>query len=180
MKLNAQAAWSTLLCVLMARIAGAAGIETPALPQALKVPADQVLAIAARGVGVQIYECVAAQDDPSRYSWTLKAPEAVLRLKSGATLGKHYAGPTWEATDGSRVIGEVAAKLDAPNGTAIAWLLLRAKSTSGAGKFSAITSIQRLRTVGGKAPAAGCDQTRSGQEVRVRYSAEYRFFTARP
>jgi hypothetical protein len=110
----------------------------------------------------------------------LKAPEAVLRLESGANLGKHYAGPTWEATDGSKVIGDVVVKLDAPNAAAIPWLLLRAKSTSGAGKFSAIRSIQRLRTVGGKAPAAGCDQTQSGKEARVPYSAEYRFFTAQP
>jgi hypothetical protein len=175
-----EAALFTLLIAAMAGMGSAAAVETDAAPQALEAPSDQVLAVAARGVGVQIYECVAAKDDPSHFSWTLKAPEAVLQLASGATLGKHYGGPTWEAADGSKVIGEVVAKLDAPDGTAIPWLLLRAKSTSGPGQFSAIKSIQRLRTVGGKAPATGCDQTQSGKEARVPYSAQYRFFTARP
>jgi hypothetical protein len=174
------AAATGVLIMVLAGMASADDVGANAVPEALQVPSEQVLAIAARGVGVQIYECTSAKDDPTHFSWTLKAPEAVLRLESGANLGKHYAGPTWEATDGSKVIGDVVVKLDAPNAAAIPWLLLRAKSTSGAGKFSAIRSIQRLRTVGGKAPAAGCDQTQSGKEARVPYSAEYRFFTAQP
>ena len=182
--MDIQAAWlaaaTGVLIAVLTGMASAGEVEAYAVPDALKVPSEQVLAIAARGVGVQIYECTSATDDPTHYSWTLKAPEAVLQLKSGASLAKHYAGPTWEAADGSKVIGEVVAKLEAPNDTAIPWLLLRAKSTSGAGIFSAIRSIQRLRTVRGKAPAAGCDQTQSGKEARVPYSAEYRFFTARP
>ena len=68
-------------------------------------------------------------------------------------------------------------KADAP-GPAIPWLLLRAKSTSGTGVFSAVSSIQRVRTVGGKAPASGCDRMQSGKETRVSYSAEYRFYAA--
>jgi uncharacterized protein (DUF2147 family) len=182
--MKTEAAWpiaaAGMLFTALAGIAGAAGAEAPAVPEALRVPSGQVLAVTARGIGVQIYECVSAKDDPSHFSWTLKSPEAVLQLGSGVVLGKHYAGPTWESTDGSKVFGEVTAKLDAPDSAAIPWLLLRAKSTSGAGIFSAVGSIQRLATVGGRAPATGCDQTQSGKETRVPYSAEYRFFTARP
>jgi hypothetical protein len=147
------------------------------VPDALQVPAGEMLTVSARGVGVQIYECSAAKDDATHFSWSLKAPEAILRSKSGRRLGRHYAGPTWEATDGSRVVGEVVAKADAPRAAAIPWLLLHAKSTSGPGLFSSIGSIQRIHTVGGKAPTGGCDQAHAGRETRVRYSAEYRFYS---
>ena len=168
-----------LLIAVMTGVANA-GAEMSAVPDALKAPAGQVLALSARAAGVQIYACTADKDDPTRFSWTLKAPEAALRDKSGKPLGKHYAGPTWEATDGSKVVGDVVAKDAGPDPAAIPWLLLRAKSTSGTGVFTAVASIQRLRTVGGKAPANGCDQGQSGKEARVPYSAEYLFYTAQP
>jgi hypothetical protein len=176
--MNERSTATGLLIGLLAGHASAGAAAANTVPETLKVPAGQELVIAARGVGVQIYECIASKDDPSHFSWSLKAPEANLLDKSGKPLGKHYAGPTWEAHDGSKVVGEVVAKADAPDGTAIPWLLLRAKSTSGTGVFSAVASIQRLRTVGGRAPASGCGPSQSGKETRVSYSAEYRFYTA--
>jgi uncharacterized protein (DUF2147 family) len=174
---------AAMLMALLAGDAGAAAAEAGdanpiAIPAALNVPAGQILTLSARGVGVQIYACAAAKQDPTQYSWTLKGPEADLRDPSGKSLGRHYGGPTWEAGDGSKVIGELVAAGDAPEPGAIPWLLLRAKATSGPGVFSHIVSIQRLRTVGGKAPPSGCDQARAGQETRVPYSAEYRFYSA--
>jgi len=53
------------------------------------------------------------------------------------------------------VIGELVARVDSTDPNAIAWLLLRAKSTSGAGIFSGVQFVQRLHTVGGNAPSAG-------------------------
>ena len=172
----------TTVVVLFAVLADrtpANGIAADPVPDALKAPAGQVLAIAARGVGVQIYACTPAKDDPIHYAWTLKAPEAELRDESGKPLGKHYGGPTWQAVDGSKVVGELVAKTEGSDATAIPWLLLRAKSTSGPGVFSGITSIQRLRTVGGKAPTTGCDAEHSGTETRIPYSADYHFYKAR-
>jgi hypothetical protein len=92
--------------------------------------------------------------------------------------GKHYAGPTWEANDGSKVVAAVKARVDAPSADAIPWLLLYAKSTEGTGMFSDITSIQRVETMGGKAPQDGCDSTHVDEEVRVPYTAVYFFYTA--
>jgi hypothetical protein len=167
---------STLLTTMVAAHADTkAGIE---IPDALRPPVGQVLALAAHATGVQIYECKAVKDDPSQFSWTLKAPEADLKDQSGKSVAKHYAGPTWEASDGSKVMGELVAKHDAPVAGAIPWLLLRAKSTSGSGIFSAIASIQRLQTSGGSAPANGCDSSQAGKELRVPYSALYRFYKA--
>jgi hypothetical protein len=149
-----------------------------ATAQALKPPAGQVLSFSAPADGVQIYRCAAQKDEPARFSWTLEAPQAVLRNDSGQPVGKHYAGPTWEATDGSKVVGELVTKAVAPASDSIPWLLLRAKATAGRGVFSEISSIQRLYTHGGNAPAAGCDRTHTGEELRVPYSAVYRFYTA--
>jgi uncharacterized protein (DUF2147 family) len=172
----------TVAALLLSAVGAAAAAEfdTSAVPAPLQVPAGEVLAIPARGVGVQIYECAAAQDDPARATWTLKAPEAEIQDESGLTLGKHYGGPTWEGTDGSKVVGEVVAKVDGPDAAAVPWLLLHAKSTSGTGMFAHVTSIQRLHSVGGKAPATGCDAKQLGKELRVPYTADYRFFTADP
>jgi hypothetical protein len=178
-----QTAFSAVLCGWLLGLpdlcqAGAA--DRLVVPDALKPPAEQVLLLTAQGVGAQIYACSSSQDDPNRFSWTLKAPQATLRSRSGKVLGKHYAGPTWEAADGSKVIGEVVAKSDAPDARAIPWLLLRAKSTSGSGRFATVLSVQRLRTAAGLAPSTGCDQARAGHEVRVPYSAEYRFYGPAP
>src|SRR5512143_1379600 len=152
----------------------------PAVPESLKVPATQTLVLETRAVGAQIYECSASKADPTRFEWVFKAPEADLFDAKGNKIGKHYAGPTWESNDGSKVVGEVVAKDNGPAADAIPWLLLSAKSTSGKGVFSRVLSIQRLSTVGGKAPAEGCDKTQSGKEARVAYKARYTFFAARP
>ena len=93
-------------------------------------------------------------------------------------LGKHYAGPTWEANDGSKVVGEVLTKDNGPDPAAIPWLLLRAKEHAGMGIFSKIASVQRLNTKGGKAPANGCTQAKVGTEVRIPYTADYYFYGA--
>jgi hypothetical protein len=171
---TSRAALTLLVATAAAHSGAEPGIDM--IPDGLQPPSGQVLALAVQGTGVQIYECKAAKEDPSRFSWTLKAPEADLKDLSGNFVGKHYAGPTWEASDGSKVVGEVVAKHDAPDPASIPWLLLRAKSTSGSGLFSAIASIQRLQTSGGSAPALKCDNSQSGKESRVPYSALYRFY----
>ena len=62
---------------------------------------------------------------------------------------------------------------------AIPWLLLAAKSVGSAGSFSKVTSIQRVSTVGGVAPAAGCSQAAAGTPARINYTADYYFFAAK-
>jgi hypothetical protein len=148
----------------------------PAIPSALSAPAGDVLRLKAYGKGVQIYQCTAATDQPDHYQWTLQGPEAQLLDRKHQVIGKHYAGPTWEAADGSRVIGEVVARDDGPDPTAIPWLLLNAKSVSGKGVLGEIHTIQRLNTRGGKAPPAACDAGAVSQVVRVPYTADYYFY----
>lgn len=165
----------------LACIAAALAATLPDTPDNLKAPAEQTLAFELRATGVQIYTCAARKDDAAKFEWTLVAPEAELFDAAGKKFGKHYAGPTWEAADGSKVVGELKARDDGPDANAIPWLLLGAKSTAGNGALSKTTSIQRLRTVGGKAPSTGCAQAAdAGKEVRVPYQATYYFYTAKP
>jgi hypothetical protein len=161
--------------------AAAALAALPDVPDKLAVPADQALALELQATGVQIYSCAARKDDAAKFEWTLLAPEADLSDAAGKKVVHHYAGPSWEAADGSKVVGELKARDAGPDANAIPWLLLSTKSTGGNGVLSKTTSIQRLRTVGGKAPATGCAQAAdAGKEVRIPYQAVYYFYTAKP
>ena len=151
----------------------------PVVPENLRAPAGQVLSLESQATGVQIYECSASKTDPTRFEWVFKAPEADLFDGAGRKIGKHYAGPTWESNDGSKVQGEVKARDDGPDPNAIPWLLLNAKSPSGKGVFGQTQSIQRVGTVGGKAPAQGCGREQAGTVVRVPYKATYYFYAPR-
>ena len=152
---------------------------TSGIPAVLDVPATDVLLLRAHGIGVQIYQCQASREDPNRYEWVFQAPEAQLFDHTGKPIIRHFAGPTWEVTDGSSVVGEVTAKDSGPDPMAIAWLRLHATSTAGRGLLSHTQDIQRLNTVGGKAPAGGCNAALTGSEARTRYSADYLFYRAR-
>ena len=131
------------------------------------------------GSGVQIYECRQSPEGGSQFAWTLHAPAAELADRSGKEVGRHYEGPTWEANDGSKVVGELVARDPGPVSSAVPWLLLRATSTAGKGIFTKVKFIQRLNTVGGLPPQTGCDSAHVGQRARVAYSADYYFYSAR-
>jgi len=152
--------------------------STISVPDTLKPAMTESLSMIMRAKGVQIYECRAKKDQAGAYEWAFVAPEADLFDERGNKTGKHYAGPHWESTDGSKILGSVKERADAPTG-AIPWLLLSAKSVGPDGAFSKVTSIQRVNTVGGVAPAAGCSQAVAGTSARINYTADYYFFTAR-
>lgn len=168
------------LTAMLASCATSNVATAPEPPQQLKVPAGQMLSLDTHAKGVQIYECQANKDDPTRFAWVFKAPEAELFDSAGKKIAKHYAGPTWEANDGSKVIGELVARDNGPDPAAVPWLLLDAKSTAGTGLFGKTRFIQRLHTAGGSAPVQGCRQSQVGAEARVPYTADYLFYVAKP
>lgn len=147
---------------------------------ALAAPADQERALVLYANGVQIYECRAVPGESGKYEWAFKAPEADLSDEEGNKVGRHYAGPTWELTDGGKVVGKIKAKADAPDGKGIPWLLLEAIENSGPGVLGKARSIQRIDTMGGQAPAEPADASKAGQERRVKYLAAYVFYIAKP
>jgi hypothetical protein len=144
------------------------------LPEALNPPPEATLEQGLPAHGVQIYACTGSKKPGEAPSWTLEAPHALLT--SGAQVAAiHFGGPIWQGLDGSQVKGAKLASADAPDAAAVPWLLLSATSM-GAGTFAETTLIQRLETVGGKAPATGCDPDHVGAKVLVPYRANYFFY----
>ena len=147
----------------------------PKVPSNLQVPADNQLLFRAAGVGVQIYVWTVNPTNATLSSWVFKAPHAVLFHREECVVGIHFAGPTWQANDGSKVVGaRVAASTVDSN--AIPWLLLQAASTGGVGILADTTYIQRVNTVGGLAPST--PGKNAGEEVLVPYIADYYFYRA--
>jgi len=160
-------ACSLIASIVVSGVAYAADELVPppkGAPLLLEVEAD----------GVQIYTCEAKDQG---FAWVFKAPEANLFDKQGRQIGTHFAGPSWKFADGS-VVGELAARADAPASGAIPWLLLKPKSHEGSGVPANTAFIRRADTKGGAAPAAGCDAAHKGEQARIRYYALYQFFGA--
>jgi Protein of unknown function (DUF3455) len=153
------------LVVLSLPLSAAARAEVPA---AVAAP-GQALVATLHAEGAQIYECKA--DASGKLAWQFREPIAAL-IDSGKTVGRHYAGPTWELADGSAVVGKVAGR--APGATAkdIPLLKLEATQQKGSGLLSGIATIQRLNTRGGVAEGP-CE--RAGALLSVPYSADYTF-----
>lgn len=139
--------------------------------------------------GRQIYECQASTTDPSGFAWKLQAPFAFLKADNGTNV-IHSTDPTWlYAEDGSEVKakvgqftnpdGTIVSRSATPDANSIPWLLLDVtEHQGGKGLFSRVDQIQRLYTVGGKAPSGGCNQDAANNHViqSVGYVAEYVFW----
>ena len=145
------------------------------IPAAIAVPSGNRLTIRLTGFGSQIYEC-RVRGKAAGYDWVLAAPEAVLKDRSGAILGRHFEGPTWEHGDGSRVTGKLIADTAAPGPGDIRWLLLQGVGTSAPGVLAGATYVQRIETQGGIAPSEACSQGKAGVKRSVPYSADYLFY----
>ena len=140
------------------------------VPPKLAPPEERPLLGRYAAKGAQIYVCRAKG---TANEWSFKAPQAELVDAQGRPFAKHYAGPTWEAPDGSKLVGKLLAAEPAPNEGAIPWLLLSTTS-SGSGVLAGAHFAQRINTAGGVGPTGPC-QT-AGTERRVDYTADYLFY----
>jgi len=147
------------------------------LPAQLAVPSGQVLLLKAIAIGVQNYAC---SEGKSGLEWTFKGPQAELSDEGGRAIGKHYAGPTWESLDGSRVLGRPISSIDSESRDAIPQLLLVATQNSASGVFANVKNIQRLQTSGGLPPKEPCQADQLGQLVQSPYKAIYYFYGDAP
>jgi hypothetical protein len=151
-------------------------IDNASLPQAVRVPAGHVQSLWTVGKGEITYACK-LKPDQSGFAWTFVAPVAGLWDSGQTPAGKYYAGPTWEAMDGSKTMGKQLATAPAGEGN-IPLQLVQASPQTAVGKMSKVTYIQRLKTVGGTAPAQPCSAETAGQERKVSYQADYVFYEA--
>lgn len=156
--------------------AGIFGSTTTEIPSAIAAPTGAVLAMTLKGSGIQNYECRAKADAAGGFDWVFVAPEAVLKDKNDAIVGRHFAGPTWEYGDGSQVTGKVLATVAAPQVGNIPWLLLKGTAAGTPGALAGMTYVQRTSTSGGTAPSDACGAATAGTKKAVRYSADYLFY----
>jgi Protein of unknown function (DUF3455) len=166
----------TLAAVLPLAAAAQAQAQAPASPNSLLPPPGNHPYLVGHGSGVQIYRCSTTTNG---FAWTFVAPRADLTDNQGQVIIKHFGGPSWQANDGSKVVGSVVSSLTV-SPTAVPWVLLSATTTpapDGGGLLADTTFVQRLFTVGGVAPAAStCTAANVGATAEVPYTAEYVFW----
>jgi len=166
------------LLTLVSFLGEAGGTEQengPKIPDDLKIPAGHVLLFKTQAEGVQIYE---SKEKDGMLVWKFKAPLAFL-FRDGKRVGYHYAGPSWEGSDGSKAQWDNSEKIagvkSASPKPAVDWLRIKVKSTGDhKGKYAAVSYILRLETEGGVIPSLKA--TRAGMEVGIPYKATYYFY----
>jgi hypothetical protein len=161
----AQAQVASLRVTLPADIREAVRTVTPA--GAIPVAAYR----AKQGTGdIQTYTCDANGAWP-----TASTPTASLTRIVGFGPGtiSHFGGPRWSAPDGSTVLGTVRTRV--PVEGELPWLLIDFTHEVTGGYFDPVTSVSRVLTDGGTAPAGACTP---GAKTDVPYDAVYVFWVA--
>jgi Protein of unknown function (DUF3455) len=155
------------LLLLSGSLVSASAAET-ALPDAIAAPGETAV-LTVHAEGAQVYECKAGAD--GKLAWAFREPIATLML-DGKTVGRHYAGPNWEYSDGSAVVGKAAASAPGATSNDIPWLKIDVISRRGSGILSGVTTVQRTNTQGGMFQGP-CDK--AGATHSAPYSADYLF-----
>jgi hypothetical protein len=155
------------LLLLSGSCVSAFAAETP-LPDAIAAPGETVV-LSVHAEGAQVYECKPGTD--GKLAWAFREPIATL-LVDGKTIGRHYAGPNWEHSDGSAVVGKAAGNAPGASPSDIPWLKLSVTSQRGSGVLTGVTTVQRINTKGGKLDGT-CDK--AGSFSSAPYSADYVF-----
>ncbi len=155
--------------------------ENLIIPAAVSLPVDQpggfTRVATYYAEGVQKYKAQAKPgSNPVTYEWVFVAPQATLYDANNKVVGTHGAGPFWQVSAHDSVFAQhynPAKTLPSSNGS-IDWLMLMPKAGKTAtGIFSNVSYIQRIATVGGKAPSVL--PTTDTETTEVRYTAIYRF-----
>jgi hypothetical protein len=168
----------TSCCFSLLLLTACAGQPVQAPVPANLVPAGEREVGRFSGRNVQTYECRVKPGDASSAAWVYVGSEGEMFDAQGREAGKHtFPPPTWIASDGSRIVGTIKARADAPQAGSAQWLLLSTRSTGGEGRLTKITSLQRLNTNGGMPPARRCETSSIGARERVPLTADYVLFS---
>ncbi len=167
---------SLILPLALAACAGT--MRAPDAPQAVMPPTGSKYAMTAAGVGEITYECRSKAGAADTFEWVFVAPVATLYDRNKKVVGKYYAGPTWEASDGSKVAGKqlAVAPASGPQHIPLQLVQASAQTATGTGMMSDVAYIQRLNTMGGIAPTAPCNSSTAGGKQQVPYQADYVFY----
>jgi Protein of unknown function (DUF3455) len=156
------------LILVVAAVGAFCGAAAAQVPETIAAPGESTV-VTVHAEGAQVYECKAGSD--GKLAWAFREPIATLLL-DGKTVGRHYAGPTWEYADGSGVMAKVAGNAPGKSAGDIPWLKLTVTEHRGNGMLSGVTTVQRINTQGGASPGT-CSG--AGTFYSVPYSAEYVF-----
>ena len=155
------------IAFLLAVLPVVCGRSAAEVPDSIAVKGGTV-ALQVHAVGAQIYECKV--DANGRGAWQFREPIASLFL-DGTTVGRHYAGPSWEV-QGSTIIGKAVGKAPGASAKDIPWLKLEVIDQHGEGPLKGVGTVQRINTEGGNLEGA-CDKT---ADLRAEpYAADYIF-----
>ena len=163
-----KAPWPVVVALACPVVILAASSTQAQIPEAVAAPNEAVVATV-HAEGAQIYECKA--DPDGKLVWQFREPIATL-LVDGKTVGRHFAGPSWELADGSAVTGKITGRAAGATPKDIPLLKLDAASHRGSGQLTGVTTIQRLNTKGGGVEGP-CGS--AGAFLSVPYSADYTF-----
>lgn len=169
---------AALLAACNTMPSGSSSYTQDSLPEPVKVPAGNRVAMETVGIGEITYECRDKANAPGQMEWVFAGPKAVLQDRSGKQVGTYYGPPaTWESNDGSKLTGTQVAV--APSGPGnIPFQLVKANPAMGSGAMSGVTYIQRVALKGGVAPASECSAATKGKREVVQYQADYIFWKA--
>lgn len=148
------------------------------LPDSVKVPEGNKVALETVGVGEITYECRDKANAAGETEWVFVGPKAALNDRSGKQIGDYFGPPaTWQAKDGSKITGTQLAVAPAGDGN-IPYQLVKANPAEGKGAMNGVSYIQRVAIKGGVAPSKACTAANKGSQEIVKYQADYIFWTA--
>jgi hypothetical protein len=159
-----------VVLALLMLVGAAAFVATAAaqVPNSIAAPGETVV-LKVHAEGAQVYECKASPD--GKLVWQFREPIATLII-DGKTVGRHYAGPSWELADGSAIVGKVVGDAPGADANDIPWLKLNVAAERGNGTLTGVTTVQRINTQGGKLNGL-CDE--AGKLRAAPYAADYIF-----
>jgi Protein of unknown function (DUF3455) len=148
-------------------------VKAPAQPMSA-IDKDKIIATL-HAEGAQIYECKPDTSKPASQAhtltWQFREPIATLMV-GGQSVGRHYAGPSWDLVDGGEVKGRVVMSMPAPASNDIPWLELEVVDHRNNGILSDAVTVLRINTKGGLAQGP-CES--AGRYLSIPYAADYLF-----
>lgn len=186
------------LALAVAATSPAAAITAPAVPANLEVGSGYRVLERGHALGTQNYYCTTFPSGPSGppIGWAFYGPQATLYAGNGAQIATHFLAPNpdendtlraaWQhSRDSSTVFAKAIETSTDPAYVApdaIPWLKLEVtgweRGPRNGRRLLRATYVQRVNTVGGKAPATGCEDAADiGKKALVPYETDYYFWT---
>ena len=179
------------LTMALPHAAHAQSVTPPPVPATIQVPQGNQAFLIGHGDGTQNYVCSPGKS-VGQVVWTLFTPRATLFDDNDGQLTSHYFSPnphevntpvraTWEDSQDTSTVWAKANATAIVDPDAIPWVLLevvgREVGPTGGATLFGTSFIQRVKTVGGSAPATGCDTPEDlGAKAFVPYTADYVFY----